>query len=169
MLINLNKFFKVKFKEKEQLEKAHRQKHKFLSKFCENISADYLKDLCSDANNKILLYTINDKLSENYKNEIIGIIVYRKILCTPNKIRIYISLISIHEIMRSYGYGTVVLEEFITKCQKNKMLELVLLSLQSSCDFYEKLGFVKSDVKYIMKNETIGNCVMMIKSILPQL
>ena len=167
MLINLDKFFKLKFKDKEQLLKAHEQKHKFLLKFCKNINVEYLKGICSDLNNKILLYTINDKLSDNYKNEIIGIIVYRIILCNSNKTRIYVSLISIHEKMRSFGYGSIILDEFISKYQKNKLLELVLLSLQSSYDFYEKLGFEKSDVKYIQKNEIIDDCVMMLKKILP--
>ena len=167
MLINLDKFLKLKFKNKEQLKKAHEQKHKFLLKFCTNINIEYLKGICSDVNNKILLYTINEKLSDNYKNEIIGLIVYRIILYNSNKTRIYISLIAIHKKMRSFGYGSIILDEFISKYQNNKILELVLLSLQSSYDFYEKLGFEKSDVKYIQKNEIIDNCVMMLKKILP--
>ena len=149
MLINLEKFLKMKFKEKEKLQKAYNQKYNFVYKFCENINIEYLKTMCSDINNKILLYIINEKLTENYKNEIIGILVYRIILCSSNKIRIYIPLISIHKDMRAYGYGSIILEEFIAKYHKNKILELVLLSLQSSHDFYEKIGFQKSNVKYI--------------------
>jgi ribosomal protein S18 acetylase RimI-like enzyme len=167
MLISLKNLFKKIFLEKELLEKAHTQKHKFLSKFCENINIEYLKKLCSDKNNKILLYSMNNKLDTNYKNEIIGIIVYRSILRSNDKIRFYISLISIREEMRAYGYGSIILEEFINKYQKNKKLELVLLSLQSSYSFYEKLGFTKSEVKYIKKRENIEDCVMMSKIILP--
>jgi ribosomal protein S18 acetylase RimI-like enzyme len=166
MLISLNKFFKLKFKNKEQIEKAHEQKYKFLLKFTSNINTEYLKTICSDSNNKILLYTINEKLTENYKNEIVGIVVYRIILHSFDIKRIYISLISIHEKMRSLGYGSVILDEFIAKYQKNKTLELVLLSLQSSYDFYKKLGFEKSKVKYIQKNEIIDDCIIMAKKIL---
>lgn len=163
MLININKFLKTYFK--DNLNKALKQKHKFIYKYCENINIDYLKAICLDSNNKILLYTINDKLTENYKNEIIGIIVYRIILSKHNKMRIYIPLISIHKDMRSFGYGGIILDDFIAKYHTNKTLELVLLSLESSFDFYNKLGFVKSDVKYIKKKENIENCIMMRKLI----
>jgi ribosomal protein S18 acetylase RimI-like enzyme len=163
MLININKFLKTYFK--DNLTKALEQKHKFIYKYCENINIDYLKAICLDSNNKILLYTINEKLTTNYKNEIIGILVYRIILSKRNKMRIYIPLISIHKDMRSYGYGSIILDDFIRKYKKNKTLELVLLSLESSFDFYNKLGFVKSDVKYIEKKETIENCIMMKKVI----
>ena len=67
--------------------------------------------------------------------------------------------------MRSYGYGSIILDDFIKKYYKNKTVELVLLSLESSYDFYSKLGFAKSNVKYIQKNETIENCIMMTKVI----
>lgn len=165
MLININKFLKTYFK--DDLIKAHEQKHKFIHRFCENINIDYLKSMCTDSNNKIFLYTMNQVLTENYKNEIIGIIVYRIILLNYKKIRIYIPLISIHKDMRSYGYGSLILDDFIKKYYKNRIIELVLLSLESSYDFYSKLGFTKSDVKYIKKNETIENCIMMIKTIYP--
>ena len=163
MLISLNKFLKSKFKEK--YEKALKQKHNFIAKFCDNINADYLKEMCDDTNNKIYLYSINEVLTDNYKNEIIGIAVIRKILNTNNKTRIYIPLISIHTSMRSYGYGKIILEEIIDKYNREKTLEIVLLSLVSSYDFYSKLGFTKSNVKFIEKNETIENCIMMIKVI----
>lgn len=163
MLININKFLKTYFK--DNLTKAISQKHKFLHRFCENINVEYLKTMCTDPKNKILLYTMNQVLTDNYKNEIIGIIVYRIILCSSNKIRIYIPLISIHKDMRSYGYGSIILDDFIKKYYKNKTVELVLLSLESSYDFYSKLGFAKSNVKYIQKNETIENCIMMTKVI----
>jgi ribosomal protein S18 acetylase RimI-like enzyme len=163
MLINLNKFLKIYFK--DNFIKAQEQKYNFIYKYCANINIDYLKSMCLDSNNKILLYGINNKLTENYKNEIIGIIVYRIILSTANKIRIYIPLISIHKNMRSAGYGSLILDELIAKYSKNKTLEIVLLSLESSVDFYNKLGFIKSNVKYIQKNETIDNCIMMKKVI----
>ena len=163
MLININKFLKTHFK--DNLIKAQEQKYKFIHRFCENINIGYIKTMTFDLNNKIFLYTMNQVLTDNYKNEIIGIIVYRIILCNSSKIRIYIPLVSIHKDMRSYGYGSIILDEFIEKYHKNKILELVLLSLESSYDFYNKLGFAKSNVKYIQKKETIENCIMMVKII----
>jgi ribosomal protein S18 acetylase RimI-like enzyme len=158
MFITLNKFIKLFFTEKEL-----NKKHYFINKFCENINKEYIKNLVNDKNNKILLYSINNKLSDNYKNEIIGIIIYRIILYNNTKIRIYISLISIHKNMRDMGYGNIIIEEFINKFNKNKIIEFVLLSLPSSYEFYKKIGFEKTNIKYIQKKEIIDNNIMMIK------
>ena len=111
------------------------------------------------------LYSINKVLTDDYKNEIIGIAVIRKILHTSTKIRIYIPLIAIHKNMRSFGYGSLILDEIINKFNKTKTLEIVLLSLDNTFDFYSKLGFIKSNVKFIEKNENTKDCIMMIKTI----
>ena len=150
---------------KDNYEKAIRQKHNFLKKFSDGINIDYLKEMCSDKNNKIYLYSINKVLTDDYKNEIIGIAVIRKILYTSIKIRIYIPLIAIHKDMRSFGYGSLILDEITNKFSKTKTLEIVLLSLDDTFDFYSKLGFIKSNVKFIEKNENIKDCIMMIKTI----
>ena len=163
MLLSLNKFLMSKYK--ENYEKAIKQKHNFLKKFSDGINIDYLKEMCSDKNNKIYLYSINKVLTDDYKNEIIGIAVVRKILHTSTKIRIYIPLIAIHKDMRSFGYGALILDEIINKFNKTKTLEIVLLSLDDTFDFYSKLGFVKSNVKFIEKNENTKDCIMMIKTI----
>lgn len=163
MLLSLNKFLMSKYK--ENYEKAIKQKHNFLKKFSDGINIDYLKEMCSDKNNKIYLYSINKVLTDDYKNEIIGIAVVRKILHTSTKIRIYIPLIAIHKDMRSFGYGSLILDEICNKFNKTKTLEIVLLSLDNTFDFYSKLGFVKSNVKFIEKNENTKDCIMMIKTI----
>lgn len=162
MLISLNKFLKSKFKNK--YEKAVKQRYKLVSRYCNNINIEYLKEMCNDNNNKIYLYSINDILTENYKNEIIGIAVIRKILNTTSKIRLYIPLITIHTNMRNFGYGKLIIDEIANKYNKNKTLEIVLLSLKSTYDFYNKLGFVEKKIKYIEKNESIGECIMMVNN-----
>lgn len=163
MLFSLNKFLKNNYK--DNYEKALSQKHNFIKKFSDGINIDYLKEMCNDKNNKIYLYSINEVLTTDYKNEIIGIAVIRKILHTFNKIRIYIPLIAIHKNMRSFGYGSIILDEITNKFNKTKTLEIVLLSLDNTFDFYSKLGFFKSNVKFIEKNENTKNCIMMIKTI----
>ena len=60
----------------------------------------------------------------------------------------------------------ILLEEIIQKFNKKSILEIVLLSLQTSYNFYEKLGFVKSNIKFIEKNENIQDCIMMNKTII---
>jgi hypothetical protein len=159
MLISLNKFLKIKFKDK--YEKSQKQKHKLIAKYSEKINIDYIKELCNDKNNKIFLYSINNTLTDNYKNEIIGIVIIRKILNTISKIRLYIPLISIHSTMRNYGYGICIIDEIVKKYTNNKTLEIVLLSLKNSYEFYKKLGFYYTNVKFIKQNETIGDCIMM--------
>lgn len=166
MLHSLNKFLKQHYK--ENYEKALLQKYNFIKKFSDGINIEYLKEMCNDKNNKIYLYSINEVLTNDYKNEIIGIAVIRKILNTTTKIRIYIPLISIHIKMRSFGYGSVILDEITNKFNKTKILEIVLLSLDNTFDFYSKLGFIKSNVKFIEKNENIQDCIMMIKTISTQ-
>lgn len=163
MLYSLNKFLKHFYK--ENYIKAISQKHNFIKKFCNDINTEYLKEMCNDNKNKIYLYSMNEVLTENYKNEIIGIVVVRKILHTSTKIRIYVPLIAIHLNMRSLGYGSLILDEICNKFNKNKILEIVLLSLENTFNFYSKLGFEKSIVKFIKKNENTKNCIMMIKTI----
>ena len=127
----------------------------FYHKFCDNISRSYLETISQDQNNKFYLYSIG---GNNY-HDIAGVIIYRIILNTPKKYRIFISTIGIHPNVRNSGYGSIIIKEIIKKFNKN--LEIVLLSLPSSEKFYEKLGFVKSDVRYILNNKNIGENIMM--------
>jgi ribosomal protein S18 acetylase RimI-like enzyme len=152
MLYNLNKFYKSK--------KIEIEKYKFIATYCNNINTEYLQRICEDKNNKIYLYTINQTLNVNYMDEIIGIAIIRTILKNKSKTRIYIPLISVHKDMRNYGYGNIIMNEIKNK-YNNLILEIVLLSLKSSYDFYKKIGFIKSRVHYIKQNETIGSCIMM--------
>lgn len=163
MLYSLNKFLKIYYSSKYV--QALKQKHKFISKYCDNINLEYLEKISSDSNNKIYLYTMNNSLTQNYKNEIIGIVVIRTILRTEKKIRIYVPLISLHKDMRSYGYGSVILQEIQEKFSIRETLEIVLLSLKSSVDFYLKLGFSICTVKFIEKNEILEDNVQMTKII----
>jgi len=163
MLYSLNKFLNINYP--NNYAKAIKYKYKFISKYCDNINIDYLKKISSDTNNLIYLYTINSVLTSDYKNEIIGIVVIRKILYTEKKIRIYVPLISLRVDAREYGYGTVILQEIEKKFSKRETLEIVLLSLQSSVNFYLKLGFQISYVKFIEKNEILEDNVQMVKII----
>lgn len=160
MLYSLNKFLKSNFK--DNYEKALSKKHKFVAKFSSGINIEYLLEMCNDKNNKIYIYSINENPT---KNDVIGIAVIRTILNSNNKIRIYIPLIAIHKDMRSFGYGSIIIDEIINKFNKTKTLEIVLLSLTSSYNFYIGLGFEKARVKYIEKNENIQDSIMMIKVI----
>ena len=97
MLISFSKYINHKFKNKELKLLAKNNRYKFVKKFIDNINLDYLKELCEDKNNKILIYSISNDL--NFRN-FFGIIIYRKILDNKFKKRIYLSLISLHKKVR---------------------------------------------------------------------
>jgi len=84
------------------------------------------------------------------------------ILNTYEKKRIYIQLISVHKSMRSFGYGKVIMDDFIKKHKRDgQIIELVLLALPESVKFYTKYGFNRSKSKFIERNENIHNNVIL--------
>jgi len=163
MLIAINKFLQLKFKNKEKILYAKLKIYNYLLKFCENINVEYIKNICNNSKNKILLYTINSKLDSNYNNEIIGFIIFRIIKNSSSNIKINILLLGIHRKMRFYGYGFTLLDEFVNMYKKNKKLEIILLSVKSSIGFYVKNGFTLTNTKLKENTETTDDCKIMIK------
>jgi len=139
--------------------------YKFISKFCEVIDIEYIKKICQHHyyKGRILFYSINNTLSKySIKSEIIGCVIYKIILNTYEKKRIYIQLISVHKSMRSFGYGKVIMDDFIKKHKRDgQIIELVLLALPESVKFYTKYGFNRSKSKFIERNENIHNNVIL--------
>ena len=167
MLLTFEEYIKKKYnsnREKYTIAKA--KKYLLFKRFCDNININYIKEKCKDNNNKILLYSINSKDFKE-SHEIVGIIMYRVIMNTKNKLRVYLCLMSIKENMRDYGYGQILLNELTEKFNiQKKNIEIVLLSVPESYNFYERNGFIKEDIKYIKKNEDITNNIMMKKELL---
>ena len=161
MLLTFFSFFKF-IKKNRKCKLTHEKKEKFIKNFCETIDSTYIIDKINDKNNKILFYLINNSFT-NLINETVGVIIYRIISNNRNLLRIYISLISIHKKMRSKGYGTLILKDFVSyfKNYKNKKKEIVLLSLPSSYQFYKGFGFKECHSKYIEKNELINENIYM--------
>ena len=157
MLITILNYLKNKFEDKIIREKALKKIHLFVKKFSNNIDYKYLKDICYDKNNKILVYSIDETINNN---SIVGVIIYRKILNTSIKNRYYISLLAIRKNARKLGYGSLILNEFINKYKNNKITEIVLLSLKSSVNFYIKFGFIKGTSRYLQKN-FLNDCIEM--------
>lgn len=140
--------------------------HKYISKICPAIHSDYIKDKLNDKHNKLLFYSINNNLTKySIYNEIVGCLLYRIILQTKYKKRIYIQLIGCHPKVSGNGYGRVFLNEFIQKHkQENQELEIVLLSLQSSKKFYKSLGYIENNSLYIERNEKIDGNIILTKT-----
>ena len=72
-------------------------------------------------------------------------------------------MLGTHERFRKYGYGKVILDEFIEFIKKlnksNKKIKILLKSLESSMGFYISNGFIQSELKsnrLFFKYETIN-------------
>ena len=139
----------------------------YVQNFCEDrFNLEYIRQICQDKNNKINLFCINTNMNYSIKNEIVGILIYRIILNSKKLLRIYISVLSLENEFRDMGYGGTMIEIFIKNIKnKEKNVEIVLMSLPESVVFYKKLGFLESDNTYIKKNENIGQNIIMKKSI----
>lgn len=167
MLITFHDYLSILIKDKTKRNLAKTKRNILLRKYCSTINNDYIDEISKDVNNKLLLYSINPMPFTKINNEIVGVIIYRIILQTEKCIRIYIPILSIHQHMRDKGYGSIIINEIIAKFNKNQqqqILEIVLLSLPSSKKFYEKIGFIEKNVKFIEKKEMIDNNIMMVWS-----
>lgn len=140
-------------------------KIKCLKKFSElfpfyfsGINHNYIQNILASDKIHIIFYCIGNNF--DIKN-ITSILIYHKTTLSYI-IKYYILLLGTHERFRKYGYGKVILDEFIEFIKKinksNKKIKIILKSLESSMDFYLSNGFIKSDLKsnkLFYKYETI--------------
>ena len=172
MLIPFSRFLTEKYRHCNNkgvlVKKMKKNSHKLIDRFVTDteLSSNYIQKKTRDKRNRMLLYNIlgeNEGDNTEYDHSmysfanIPGVILYRIIMKTSKRMRVYIPLISIHEDVRSCGYGTVILSELIEYFTRNKPigygLELVLLSLEESVGFYNRFGFKETTSHYIMKYE----------------
>ena len=191
MLITLYDYliYRNKSQTKAQTKAQYKkQKYRCMKRYITNteLSYDYVKTKAYNKRNNLLLYSIQttekNALDHTIKHHrpripieydlahIAGIVLYRIILQTKKKLRIYIPILSILNEFRGYGYGTLLMEDIITRfthriqgqaTQQTRhgtpqpILEIVLLSLPNAIPFYKKFGFKESSSRYIERNETI--------------
>lgn len=129
-------------------------KLKGLQKFSElfpfyfsGINQNYIQQILTSDKTHIIVSCIGDKF--DIKN-ITSILVYHK-TTSSNIVKYYTLLLGTHERFRKYGYGKVILDEFIEFVKKsnksNKKIKILLKSLKSSLNFYLGNGFVESELK----------------------
>lgn len=109
------------------------------------INQNYINQIVENSNNKILLSCLSDKF--DIKN-ISSILIYHKIKL-KEKIKYYILLLGTNERFRQFGYGKVILDEFIEWIKlknntMNKEIKIILKSVETSINFYLGYGFVQS-------------------------
>lgn len=125
-------------------------KKKFPSYFS-NISLEYVDRVLINKSNKIL-FSCLDSDEFNLKN-VSSILIYHKIKInisqTFKQTKYYILLLGTHEDFRKFGYGKVMLDEFVEfiKLKKSPNIIILLKSLESSLNFYIDYGFVKTELE----------------------
>jgi len=114
------------------------------------INQNYLDNILADNKNQIIFSCIDCKFS---LSNITSILIHHKTKST-DIIKYYILLLGTHERFRKFGYGKIILDEFIhwIKISKiSKKLEIkkkiLLKSLESSMGFYLSIGFVQAELK----------------------
>ena len=121
------------------------------------INPNYIYPIVLDRKNKILFSCIDEKFN---LDNITSILVYRKTK-SAGCIKYYILVLGTHERFRKFGYGKVIIDEFvqwIKQTDKSGLPKKILLkSLDTSLKFYQEYGFVNTELvhnKIFYKYET---------------
>ena len=122
------------------------------------INQNYTGNILNSDKTQILVSCIDNKF--HIKN-ITSILIFHKTIA-QDFVKYYILLLGTHERFRKYGYGKIILDEFIEFVKKsnksNKKIKILLKSLAASMVFYLSNGFIKSELKsnrLFYKYETI--------------
>ena len=112
-----------------------------------NINQIYLTNVLSNNKTKIILSCIDNKFD---LNNITSILIYHKTKLL-HLTKFYILALGTHERFRKFGYGKIILDEFVQWIkQTNKSVgqkKIILKSLETSMGFYNTYGFVLTDLK----------------------
>ena len=179
MLISFYEFMTKLFEHNKRQRKSFiknykTKKYKYLKHFTKetDLSYEYMKKKAYNKHNKLYIYSIQttqytyhtskqrrNQIRIDYTpNNIAGALLYRVIMQTTTKKRIYIPLVSILHKFRGLGYGILLLNDLINHfslTHPTKKLEIVLLSLPKTVSFYKTYGFVEGSSKYIEKHEVL--------------
>lgn len=112
------------------------------------INQKYIIQIVQDKKNKILFSCIDEKF--NLKN-ITSLLIYHKTKTTEFN-KYYVLALGTHERFRKFGYGKVIIDDFVNWIKlKNKSelkKKILLKSLESSLKFYLEYGFVSTELEH---------------------
>lgn len=128
------------------------------------INPNYIYPISLDMKNKIIFSCIDNNF--NLTN-ITSILIYRKTK-SAGQIKYYVLVLGTHERFRKFGYGKIIIDEFvqwIKQTDKSVFPKKILLkSLDTSLGFYQSYGFEIAELKnnklfykYEMANELKSN------------
>jgi len=137
----------VKISYEEYKLKALNQFSKIFLFYFNNINKKYIDNILYLNNIHIIIYCIDNSFN---KKNITSILIYYK--TTSLKLdKYYILLLGTHERFRNYGYGKVILHEFIESIKQinryEKKIKILVKSLERSIKFYYEYGFIQSELK----------------------
>jgi predicted GNAT family N-acyltransferase len=115
------------------------------------INVDYIENLLDCESNKIVYYCFEDEF--NIRNCPSCMIYSKQYDKNTNEIIYYILLISTQKRFRNMGYGTLLLDGFMKKVDKeteniNKNVKVVLSALDDVVSYYQKYGFIVVDYNF---------------------
>ena len=124
----------------------------FITNYCDNITDNYIETIQHDKYNNTIFHCIDNKKNEY---NITSFLTYRRMI-KDNEIKIIILIIGVDKNIRYFGYGKIILDEFIKllkKKNKNKKdINIYIHSLESSKDFFINYGFEKIDKCNFLQN-----------------
>ena len=129
----------------------------------DKINEAYLENIVHDKRNRYFVHSMNETITDG---EITTIICYRITSKTAHKTRYARIIFLVHPRLRSMGYGSVAMNEFIDFIRdNNRRIELILHSVEPSIPFYRNLDFTEIlPTRFIKSYEDLdeytGGCFM---------
>lgn len=148
----------------------------FVHKFGDNVNASYVNRVCNSKyngkKNRILFVSLTGNILQD---DIIATIIDKRVLNLKDKRRYVIFMFGVLPELRNKGLGRFSLEKYYDFiARKKSKTEIILHSLESSLEFYKKLGYQDVQVNYfLMRYE--GYCIenkqemILLKIIIPKL
>lgn len=114
-----------------------------INNFASNINNNYIRNIVMTKDSEIIFYTTGGKFK---LDNIVGIIIYIK-----TNINIYLMLFAIHKKYKKYGYGTIMMNEFIESFKNTKLKKIITHPIYNIDKFYECVGFKFIDKPFLYK------------------
>lgn len=160
MFLNVYDYFDELYRDKRGINKIKRQSKEYLNhrdtyklrviklakKLGENISSKYI--------HKIVEYEKNKCYIQIENSNIVGLIIYKRIMNNRDKKRYVIQFFAVSKCMRHNGIGSKMLDNLcsLIKNSTKKKIEIILHSVKSAQNFYLNFGFKEIEKNVILDN-----------------
>jgi N-acetylglutamate synthase-like GNAT family acetyltransferase len=113
-----------------------------IKNYGKNINISFCEEICEDKRNKIICHCVSSQFDFA---KVTSILVYRRIA----KERYAIFIVVVNPCVRTSGYGSLILNEFIG--DRKYLKSLVLHALPESILFYKSIGFKKIKINNFLE------------------